>query len=168
MNDILATILQNTFSLTQFKSRLRLLKSHFLQVFFGGEPDPTYNPALNLNKPGLNDSDWLESLPPVFYQKFTKDNIYDIFSAIEKTGSNLPILTLYLPFEPNEATQNQLGTMTRTAFNFPTLLLDIKLDPNLIAGPALSWKGIYKDYSLRAKLAEKRQDLSKEFRRFLR
>jgi len=176
MNDLLATILKDTYSLTRFKDRIRLLKSHLLRIVFGGESEN--NPDLEKdkvelleNRAGLNmlpDETWLKSLPPAFYQKFTKDNIYDIFSSIEKSAGNLPVLTLFLPFEPNEATETQLGTMTRTTFNFPTLLLDIKLDPNLIAGTALSWKGVYKDYSLRARIAEKRSEISEGFRRFLR
>ena len=42
------------------------------------------------------------------------------------------------------------------------------VDPRLIAGAALVWKGVYRDYSLRAKLEQKRQELLEEFRKFLR
>lgn len=158
MDDILAIILKDTYSLTQLKRRVRALKTYLLQTFFGGAPARTID----------EDTNWLKTLPQQLYQKFTKDNVYEIFSKLEQTGVKLPTLTMYLTFEPDEATLGQLGTKARTAFASTTLLLDIKLDPRLIAGAALSWKGIYRDYSLKAKLAEKRQELSQEFRRFLR
>lgn len=160
MDDILATILKNTYSQSSLKHRLRLLKSCLLQGFFGADTD---NPP-----PLADDLKWLKSLPPDFYQKFTKDNVYEIFSALEKLSADLKVLTIYLTFEPDELTLNQLGTTARNNFNFPVLLLDIKIDPNLIAGAALSWKGVYRDYSLRAKLEGKKSEISESFRRFLR
>lgn len=162
MNEILSTILKDTYSLTSLKHRLRILNSYFLKTFFG-ETEATVDIPLS-----TQDSNWLKSLPESFYQKFNKDNVYEIFSGLEKEIETLKILTLYLSFEPDELTLSQIGFSARKTFNLSLLLLDIKVDPNLIAGPAMTWKGVYRDYSLRAKLEEKKQDLSEEFRRFLR
>lgn len=162
MNEILSTILKDTYSLASLKHRLRILQSYFLKAFFG-ETEATADIALS-----TQDSTWLKSLPESFYQKFNKDNVYEIFSGLEKEMENLKILNLYLSFEPDEVTANQIGSVARRTFNLPALLLDIKVDPNLIAGTALVWKGVRRDYSLKAKLEEKRQELSEEFRRFLR
>jgi len=168
MNNILATILKDTYSLSQLKHRLRILKSNLLKTFFGGitSTSEESKPTSEVTHP--EDSNWLKSLPQSFYQQFNKDNVYQIFSDLEKMTTNLPILTMYLAFEPDEATLNQLGTFVRQTFNFPLLLLDIKINPNLIAGTALVWKGIYKDYSLHAKIEEKRNEISQGFKRFLR
>ena len=160
MDDILALILKDTYSLTQFKHRMRLLKSNLLRAFFGGQTE-------NLS-PSTQDSNWLKSLPESFYQKFNQENVYKIFSDLEKMSTGLPILTMYLTFEPDDVTLNQLGILTRKTFDSISLLLDIKIDPNLIAGTALSWKGVYKDYSLKAKIEEKRNEIAQGFKRFLR
>lgn len=157
--EILTTILKNTFSLTQFNSRVKLLKSNLLKIFFGGNGDG--------NLPAMQ-AEWLKSLPESFYQKFNKDNVYNIFSALEKMGAKLPILTIYLTFEPDDVTLSQLGLFSRKTFGFLTLLLDIKIDPKLAAGCALVWKGVYRDYSLHAKIEEKRNEISQEFKKFLR
>ncbi|OGE27583.1 hypothetical protein A2867_03685 [Candidatus Daviesbacteria bacterium RIFCSPHIGHO2_01_FULL_40_11] len=162
MNEILSIILKDTYSLTSLKHRLRILQSYFLKTFFG-EIETSVNMPLS-----PQDSNWLKSLPSSFYQKFNKDNIYNIFSGLEKIGTNTPILTMHLAFELNDTTLSQIGAFTRKTFDSPSLLLDIKVDPNLIAGTALSWKGVYRDYSLRAKLEQKRQELLEEFRKFLR
>ena len=109
MDEVLNTILQNTYSLTSLKHRLRILKSNLLKTFFGGE-----NQVLSLTAQDLN---WLQSLPEDFYQKFSKDNIYQILSDLEKRIHNLPTLTMYLTFEPDDVTLTQLGSATRKTFN---------------------------------------------------
>lgn len=160
MDEVLNIILKNTYSLTQYKHRLQVLKTRLLQEFFGGNGE---NPAVT-----THDNNWLISLPEDFYKQFNKDNVYDIFSGLEKLVSKLQILTMYLTFEPDEITLSQLGQAARTSFGFPALLLDIKLNPNLIAGAALSWKGRLRDYSLKSRLEEKRIEITQGFRRFLR
>ncbi len=160
MDEILNTILKDTYSLSSLKHRLRVLKANLLQEFFAGTTENTPLMTSDLN--------WLKSLPAGFRQKFTKDNVYEIFSTLEKNITNLKILTMYLTFEPDETTLPQLGTAARTTFSLPSLLLDIKINPNLIAGTALSWKGRMRDYSLKAKLEEKRPEIAQEFKRFLR
>lgn len=158
-NEIFNIILKDTFSLAQFKHRLRLLKSNLLKNFFGTQDEslPLY----------AQDLSWLKSLPATFYEKFNKDNVYEILSNLEKQASNLPLLTMYLTFEPDEVVLSQIGSFCRNKFG-PNLLLDIKLNPNLIAGTALAWKGILHDYSLRAKIEERKTEISQGFKKFLR
>ena len=159
MDEILGTILKDTYSLSQLKYRLRVLKTYLLRIFFGSTSE------VNISAEDLN---WLKTLPQEFYQKFTKDNVYQFFSEFDDAAHNLKILTLYLSFEPDNTILSQIGSFARKAFNFPTLLLDVKLDPRLIAGTALSWKGVYKDYSLRSQLALKKRELWEGFKKFLR
>lgn len=157
MNDTLAIILKDTYSLSQLKHRLRILKSSLLKAFFGGA-------NLSFSPEQLS---WLKSLPTDFYHKFTKDNVYQIFTEMEKEISKLKTLTMYLTFEPDSAALYEIGAYIRTNFG-PGFLLDIKLDPALIAGTALVWKGVYKDYSLRAKLQARKTETLQEFKKFLR
>lgn len=157
---ILDIILKDTFSLTQLKHRLRVLKSYLSQTFFGAAGENFTPPA--------QDSNWLKSLPQGFYQNFNQENMADIFFGLEKSTTGMPILTMYLTFEPDDATLDKLGLFTRKNLNLPSLLLDIRLDHRLIAGVALVWKGVYLDYSLRARIEEKRAEISAGFRRFLR
>lgn len=154
--NLLSIILKDTYSLTQLKHRLNVLKSYFLQTFFG-----------NLNKLGQKDESFLKSLPESFYNEFNKDNVYNLFNDLENQISKLPSLTIYLSFEADDQTLSQIGEFARKTYN-PLLMLDVKLDPNLIAGAALSWKGVYKDYSLRVKLKEKETEITQSFKKFLR
>ncbi len=158
MDSILNTILKDTYTLSSLKHRLNILKSHLLKAFFGTQQNQDFE---------AKDSAWLNSLPPTFYQNFNKDNIYDLFSQVEKQKESLKNLTIYLTFEPDDFTVTQIGAYARRSFG-DYLLLDIKYDPNLIAGAAVVWKGIYKDYSLRAQLAEKQSEILQSFKKFLR
>ena len=70
MNDLMPVLLKDTYSLSQLKHRLRILKTNLLKSFFGGQAESI--PPADLN--------WLKSLPSPFYTNFTKDNVYKIFS----------------------------------------------------------------------------------------
>lgn len=158
MNQLLSTILNDTFSQAQLKHRRRILKSKLLQTFFGNTESLPLSPQ---------DFNWLQSLPKEFYQQFNKDNVYHIFDEFDAQIQKLTMLTLYLTFEPDEASLSQIGTFARKTFS-QNMLLDIKFDPNLIAGCALSFKGIYKDYSLRAKIESRKGEMLEGFKKFLR
>jgi hypothetical protein len=40
------------------------------------------------------------------------------------------------------------------------MLLDVRLDPERVGGCAIAWNGIYRDYSLRRYMVEKRADIA--------
>lgn len=156
MNEILNTILTDTYTLTQLKHRLTVLKMYLLDTFFAGQKQQIAPWDLN----------WLKTLPPTFWQQFNKENVYHIFTKLEEEIKLKPILTMYLTFEPDQSTTSQIGTSVRK--NFGPVLLDIKFDPNLIAGTALVWKGIYKDFSLKSKIEQRKEEIIQSFKKFLR
>lgn len=155
--DILNTILQNTYSLTQLKHRVSILKSFLEQQFFGaGKQDLSQI-----------DTAWINSLPQTFLQNFNKDNLSAAFEELQKQITKLQTLTLYLTFDPDTQSIQQMGEFARRTFS-PLIMLDIKYDPNLIAGAALVWKGVYKDYSLRSKIESRKGEILESFNKFLR
>lgn len=156
MDYILKIILENTYTKSQLKHRLYILKSYLLQKFFGGPAKITEE-----------DLSYLKTLPSALFQNFNKSNIYTAFNTLEAQLDKLPSLILYISFESSDQTTSSIAAFARKAFN-SSLLLDIKFDPGLIAGVALVWKGVYKDYSLRAKIAEKTTEVSDVFKKFLR
>ena len=154
---ILQIILKDTYSLSQLKHRLSVLKTSLEQTFFGGE-EKILNQA---------DQVWVKSLPTGLLQNFDKNNIVTIFEDLKKGINKLQILTIYLSFDPDEAAISQIGEFAKKTFQTPHLL-DIKYDPGLIAGCSLVWKGIYKNYSLKSKIDEKKLEVLRSFQAFLR
>ncbi len=151
MDNILPAILQDTYTLSVLKHKLNILKAYLLHQFFGTSPDE-------------KEADWIKALP---LQNISKDNVYEMFTNLEAQIAKLPTLIIYLTFEADDDSLAQIGIFARKAY-LPSLLLDIKYDPNLIAGAALVWKGVYKDYSLRAKIEEKKEEISAGFKKHLR
>ena len=123
MNEVLSIILKDTCSLTQLKYRLRLLKSNLLDSFFGAKSQDATALIQANTSISPHDLTWLKSLPEDFYNSFTKDNVYEIFTNLEKEANSLPTLIMYLTFEPDEATLNQIGIFVRQASSLPALLL---------------------------------------------
>lgn len=157
MNNLLNTILKDTYTLTSLKHRLNILKTSLLQKFFGAQEQVLAEKDLS----------WLKSLPTNFIKKFNKDNVYNIFTQLEKQVTELETLTIYLAFEPDENTYLSIGTFARKSFG-SSLIVDTKLDPKLIAGAALVWKGVYRDYSLRSQIEQKKSEILQQFKKFLR
>lgn len=158
MNDLLNAILTNTYSLTQLKHRLNILKTYLVKAFFGETEQ------LPLSREDLT---WLNSLPEQIYQKFNKDNVYQIFDELQQLSSKLTPLTIYLTFDPDDATLAQIAGYVRKVFANPFLIIDTKFDPKLIAGCSLAWKGVLKDYSLRSRIEEKKMEILANFKKFL-
>lgn len=158
MDQILTTILKDTYSLTTLKHRLRVLKSYLSSVIFQSGVKEEF---------AASDSTWLGSFPPAFIQQFNKDNISPVFADMESKIKKLKILTMYLPFDTDEQTLIQIGEKTRRTFG-SLIVLDIRFNPNLIAGCALSWNGVYKDYSLRSQIEARKNEILESFKKFLR
>lgn len=159
-DQLLNTILRETYTLTQLKHRLSMIKIKFLQDFFGAKKEQDLLSETDLT--------WLKSLPSDFSQSINHDNVYDVFEDLEKRVNSMPVLIIYLTFEPDEVILAQIGEMARKTFSQLNLLLDIKYDPRLLAGAALSWKGVYRDYSLRARIEERKQVILESFKKFMR
>lgn len=159
MNNIGDTILKDTFTLLQLRHRLRVLKSHLLKALFGMDKTPPFD---------QKDLGWLSTLPQSFFQNFSKDNVYKIFDELEKYLANLPTLIIYLPIEASENISLQIGSYARQAFQNPKIILDTKYDPALIAGAALVWRGMYRDYSLRSRVEARKEELLAGFKKYLK
>lgn len=157
MINILDAILKDTYTLTQLKHRVRILKSYLINQLFA-------QTKLEL---GAEDLTWLNELGAPFYKMFNKDNVYQIFSKLEDEISKLPLLNIYLSFVTEARANSEIGQYIRKSFG-KILLFDTKYDPSLVAGCALSWNGIYKDYSLKAKIEEKKVQILESFKKFLR
>jgi len=151
--DIRSIILTNTYTLSQLKHRVALLKSFLKKHIFGAPIAPT--------------DDWIKTLPQNLFSQVNKDNLTLLFENLQFEVSKLEVLTLYLTFDPDELTLTQLGEMVRKTFG-RIILVDVKYDPNLIAGCSLVWKGLMRDYSLRSNIEARKGIILESFKKYLR
>lgn len=157
MNTILSNILNNTYTIGDLKTRIRALKSRLNHQIFGSPPVEE-NPDI---------ASWLNGLGEDFYQLFNKDNVSAKLLKLEQEATKIEPLILYLAFEPDEKQIKELGIWTRQNIN-PAIILDIKYNPELIAGAAIVWKGNFRDYSLRYTIDQNKQQILTSFRGYLR
>jgi F0F1-type ATP synthase delta subunit len=97
----------------------------------------------------------------------TPQNIYATFETLEKDIKTIEPLILYLPYELPDEEISQIGTKLRADYG-NKFLIEVNIDPNLIAGCALSFKGIYKDYSIKQKIADNKQQILSTFRQYVK
>ena len=159
MNNVLDIFLKDTFTQTQLRHRMRVLKSHLLKALFGSQDEGKLSSA---------DLTWLGSLPEEFLKGFNKDSIYKIFDDLNKQIDNIPVLTVYMAIPSSDNVNLQIGAYVRKAFGNPNLVIDSKYDPNLIAGAAVAWKGMYRDYSLRSTIDARKEDILGSFKKYLK
>lgn len=77
-------------------------------------------------------------------------------------------LAIYFVFMPERAQIKEVGEWLRLNLKHPRQIFQIKVDPTLIGGCAIAYKGVYKDYSLRSKIANNKSRLIEEFRKYFR
>jgi len=150
---LLDQILKETYVKHQALLRLHALKEVTLHRIFSRKAlpkDPSY----------LTDrtAAWLDSLDQTIYKQFDRNNAYKIFEETEKELKAIPSLIIYLPFELPDDEVNHLGKYLRQDYG-KNFLIDILIDPELVAGAAFVWKGDYKDYSLRQKIDENKSQI---------
>lgn len=79
-------------------------------------------------------------------------------TELQKTISSLPVLNLALAFEPKERTLKALSEWFVMNIK-QQMLLEITVDPNLIAGAVISFKGRDVDYTIRPKVEKTAQEI---------
>ena len=149
------TFLANTYSTQQIRKRLQALKTALASRFFGGTEESIL----------LEEKNWLETLPQSFFQQFSESKMNDQLAQLEKELQGLATIIIYIAFEISEAEINALGVWIKKNIH-PQRIFEIKIDPNVIGGCAFSWKGLYKDYSLRSKIELHREDILTDIKNF--
>ncbi len=153
--NLLDTVATNTFTISDLKRRVRVLKEYLEKKIFGG------NLKIELVS---QDSLWLNSLTNIGTVVDTK-NFYQQMADLAKAVSALSPLIIYLAFDPPDEVISKLALDLRKILNSNLIFLDIKKDPGLLGGSAFVYKGIYKDYSLRAKLEQNKEKILLEIKR---
>lgn len=160
IQQLLDIILSQTYTQADALSRLQALKDLILfQLFQKGKEVSDLHAPEHSNP----QTAWLISIGTDFYKLFNRQNVYTLFDSLEAEIKKLKPLIVYLPIDLPEEAVTELGQYTRQMFG-KNFLIDLKVDPTLLAGTALVWNGIYRDYSIRKKIEDNRTDIIKMLR----
>ena len=161
--ELLDLILANTYTHSQASKRLRLLKEIAVNRLFA-EPKKEGSTADVVMD---EQQTWLQSLDTNIYRHFTQENVYKTFDDLEKAVKQINPLVIYVPIEIPDKELTKLGEKLRQDYG-KNFLMEVRIDPTLIAGPSLVWNGIYKDYSLRQKINDSRQTILSTLQEYMK
>ena len=156
---ILEKILQNTYTLESLKKRVKALKQKINIDLFGLKIDPKGEDQ--------QETAWLKSLGPDLLEVFNKEDFHEVFEKLDRKIATLQPLVVYLAFDPGPSQIVLIGAWFRQNYH-KDFIFDIKIDPGLIAGCAFVLKGIYKDYSIRARLSANKEVITTSFKNYLK
>lgn len=101
---------------------------------------------------------FVQSLSDQFIDQFTAKTAKTLLTQIEDGIKNAPAVILYVAFELPDPELKRIGQYFKTNFG-PEILVDIQFNPALIGGCALSYKGIYRDFSIKQKIEQRQKEL---------
>src|SRR5574340_853235 len=90
----------------------------------------------------------------------------EVFNKASEDLSKVPELVVYVSLALPLESRGQLGKKAREILG-QRFFLDFKVDPDLWGGAALAWQGQYRDYSLKRRFEEKKEQLGEIYNRFL-
>lgn len=155
---VLETILSDAYTQALALRRLRALREFVIAKLFKEGSDIS-------SRIDQEDLIWLKDQDPYFYRLFKRDIAYQILDQAEEEIKKIQPLVIFLPFDLPLPEIKKMGQQLRKNYG-KYFLIDIKSDPDLIAGAALSWKGVYKDYSLRQRVSSQREEILEKLKGF--
>lgn len=162
-------IVATCYTKKQSIKRLRLIKDFLNFYFFDLNPQTNFEQAfaefqkqemLKSSNFSLRDVDFLRQLGPLFIKTFQPSSFHLGLEELEKQLTDLKAVSLYLPFELPEVEVERLGIWFKKSLGNSSLF-EVIFDPSLIGGAALSVNGIYKDYSLKQKIKDSKDQIAR-------
>lgn len=95
-----------------------------------------------------------------------KADVYKDFEVARDEIDKIEVLTIVLPYELPAGSLKKIGREVKE-INGSGILLDFKIDPKLIGGCALVYKGKMRDYSMKAALEEKSSQIRNNLNNFV-
>lgn len=174
---ILNEILKTTYTADSFKKRFQAMRMMLSgQIYSGGREEKKEDEdAQSHIEHGKKETSseakaqkWLKGFDKNLLDGITSSQFSAMSEHIDHYISTLNPLTIYFVFLPDEDQVAEMGGWLRKSMNNPRLIFNVKVDPNLIGGCAIVYKGVYKDYSLRAKISANKEKLIEEFRKYFK
>lgn len=160
VQELMFTIIRTAYTKADIQRRIRLLREYLEQTHFTEQQDLDLTKFLLSKRAQTDDIDAFLSWGKGFFDTFTKEKAYTLLNVIGEHMKTLPVISMYIPYEPVPAEVNKLGTWVRRNVD-EHVLIDLHTDPSLLGGCAFAWKGTYRDYSLRYYMQKKREEITK-------
>lgn len=154
-------ILNETFTRSALHRRISLLRTGIAAIFFTDIESSLQNRIdsfIDGAKLDPTDKQFFYSLAKKFFPDFSKQTIPALTSRLEDMNNKIPILMLSIPVEISEIEANNIGQFVRRTFG-KMAVVDFRINPTIIGGCGISWKGVYYDFSLSYYIKKNREKL---------
>jgi hypothetical protein len=106
------------------------------------------NEYYRLSEPDLV---FIERLGQAFFDNFNPARLELEMKQLQQLIDKAKMITIYMPFEPDQQTVDRIGEYIKQNFGVSTLFAP-SFDPGLVGGCLISFNGNMKDYSLRQQI----------------
>jgi hypothetical protein len=182
MDDILNKLINESATRIQALRRLRILREFVNYRMFDGNVQKDISSLLSsfkkayldrskkeesslIQKENEKDINFLEELDPKIFDQFNSFNITDNLKKLEAQIYAAKTVFLFIPFDMPNKEVGQLSSWVKGNFGDETLL-DFKYDHTLIGGCAISYKGVLKDFSVKALINQRKPEIIKALTTF--
>ncbi len=156
----LGKFLTLTYTKREALKRLRLIR-HFLDFkIYSLKEEKDFKKLIEAysKKDPEADKQFILELGDEFFNAFVPAEADTQIKELEAGIEKIKTVTLYTPFEIPQIDVERMGSWLKKTVG-TSALFDLEFDPNLIGGCALSYNGIYKDYSLRKRLEDNKTEV---------
>lgn len=147
-------ILRSSFTQNEAIRKLTVLKDYLSSKIFGSEVTQSKWSELLLEE----NRAWFTGLDSAFLEQINAQNMETVFQEALSEIKKIEVLTIFTAIELPEEEVSAVAVYLRQTYG-PNFLIDVSIDPNIIAGAVLTWKGVQKDYSLRQKINQNRKQI---------
>lgn len=148
-NDFIKEILSNTYTVSDLRYRLGLLRGALEKRFFSGAEDSSLSSLLRNSAHEDKEEDVRAVIKwGGIIEHMTSDNIYKELDGISQRVDKLSKFVLYVPCSISEDKTKEIANWLRGEIN-EYLLVDLKIDPWVAGGCGFIWNDKYYDYSFK-------------------
>ena len=168
LSPLAAKFLTLSLAKRQALRRFRVLKDYLNYKFYSVPADVSDQDAFTqfsanyvreIARAGLEDDlKFIYDLGPEYLNQFKPNALKDALQDIEQAITSAKIVIVSLALELPDPEITKLGQFIKTNSG-PQVLIEIQYDPALIGGCALSYNGVYRDFSIRRKIEENKKGI---------
>src|SRR3989338_3036873 len=143
-DQLLDHILTGTFTKSVLHRRISLLRACIAAVFFTDieiSLQDKIDNFISQEKLDPTESAFLRSCAVTFFPNISRKAIPVLTSKLDDIVSKIPVVTLSVPIEIPQVEAERIGQFVRRTFG-KTAVVDLKINPAIIGGCAVSWKGV--------------------------
>ncbi len=167
INELMMTLVAQSYSHSEISYKIGILKDFFEYIFFVAHSTQINADTIKLFSQNSDRADadisFLEALPTSLFESFTQESFYEKLKELSKEEKQLPTLSIVVPVILDAKNVALIGEWVRTEVG-SNVLLNIDIDKEVSAGCQIIWHNTLHDFSFGHYITTHRENLEKIIR----